>query len=545
MCGKLPAIVSATGQVEGIDQAILGEGEKLCPYCLMKRIFSFKPGPVLSEILEYRGGVDLGSYPSLADMATFDLKDSFIKALPLLNELWKDPSTKELIKKLMGRILGEENREVRVLSWKYQRRKFKEISESNADLDLKEILLRLLCAESEDVIVEKEKRAHWNELRSVLSKRGMTTSPINTYYSLIRADGDDMGKILSGNIRDIGINVENYISSLFEGKSKEIISKILKNDITSAKEERLDEENVDEVKKAIDRIKSERRIPVSISYHVSISRALMVAALNDVKFVEENNGVVIYAGGDDLLAVAPVSSAIKIIHGSRLTYSGLEKDHGRKAERFYKFNKYYIPSMGNAGRSCSLYIAHYRYPLYEIIRDSALKLEEVAKESTWVDGGNRRKDSLVVTYSPRGSPVSSVLPFSIEKSDGGTSGGLVFTNLTSFLENIIDGISSGKISTALLYEASGGDLMKTATRMWETMKKRGWTDPDLFEALVKYLVGRHLLVEKEEKTSFLDSIVRPILENRSLVRKSLDGETPLFIEIFRTCRLFYSGLRGD
>jgi CRISPR-associated protein Cmr2 len=360
-----------------------------------------------------------------------------------------------------------------------------------------------------------------------------------------------MGKILGGKICDIGINVENYILDLFEGKSKEIVSRVLRNDITSAKEiarkEGLDEENVDEVKKALDRIKSEERIPVSISYHVSISRALMIAALNDIKSVEKNNGIVIYAGGDDLLSVAPVSSAIKIIHESRLAYGMFEKERGYKAERFYKFNKYYIPSMGNAGRSYSLYIAHYRYPLYEVIRDSVSKLEGVAKESEWTNGGSRKKDSLVVTYSPRGSSLSSVLPFLIEKSrpSMGTSGELVFTTLTSFLENIIEGISSRKISTALLYEASGGNLMKTAMRTWEMMKRRERIDPDLFETLIKYLVRRHLLLENEEKASFLDSIVRPILENRSLERKSLDGETPLFIEIFRTCRLLYSGLRGD
>jgi CRISPR-associated protein Cmr2 len=559
MCGRLPAIISMPRRKEyeekikemGIPRTVLGEGEKLCPYCLIKRIFSFRPGLALSEILEYGRDVGLGAYPSLADMATFDLKSSFLAELDALNKLWKENTR---VRKLIEEVLEPAKEELKVLQWEYQRRKFEEILGSNIDSDLKMRLLNFLLAESEDVVLEREKRGRWNELRRILRENNVMIKPINTYYALIKADGDSMGDMLGGYIcghvcdeeseeckKELEKHIKDYISNLFEGKSKEIVSKILSGDTDSAREdaksEELDEKNIDELSRIINEIISKKRIPVSISYHVSISRALMIAALKDIEYVKESKGVVIYAGGDDLLSVAPVSSAIRIIDDTRLAYGGFVREfYGYRTERFYKFNRYYIPSMGNAGRSYSLYIAHYRYPLYEVIKDSAFRLDEIAKESKWVDGVRGRKDSLVITYSPRGSPESSVIPLSIWKPE------FTFTDLTLFLRDTVDMILSKKISPALLYEASGGDLMGTARRLWEKMDERNWKDPDLFEESIRYLIKRHLLAKEEDP---LNKIMKTIRENKSLKRRSKeDGETPLFIELFKSCRLLYSGLRG-
>ena len=545
MCGKLPAIVRWDGRA---GDEFLEEGERLCPYCLMKRIFSRRPGPVLHELLGYGGDVYL-SYPSLADIATFDFKNDFLSDLSSLDNLWKD----EKVRKLMEKVLEPEREEARVLTWRYQLEKFEEIGRSNIDSGLKKRLLGFLLAESEYAILEKEKRRHWIALRRALEERGVFTSPIGTYYALIMADGDDMGKILSGKVSVLGIDVKDYIKSSFEGKSREVISEVLKEDAELgriAREEGLDEANLRETKEFLDEIISSKRVPVSISYHVSISRALIVSALRDVKCVEDNGGVVIYAGGDDLLSIAPVSSAIKIINESRCEYGGL-----KRFVRFHKLNNYFVPSMGDAGRSYSLYIAHYRYPLYAVVRDSASKLK-VAKDSVWVDGRERKKDSLIITYSARGSLESSIIPLSLRDPE------LSLIDL-KFLDHLIERVRSGDISVNLLYEASGGDFIGTAERTWRMGKM------EIFDKIIEYIIERHIQ-NKKEKEEILTEIKEYIKkyeklrrferfkkkkkekeeeeglkEYEELERRDLYEGEPFFLNLFKSCRLLYAGLRGD
>jgi len=530
MCGKLPSIIK--GESLGV---FLGEGEKLCPYCLMKRIFSFKPEIALKEMLGYGDDVKIEKYPSLADFSTFDFRDSILSNLSKLNELWKDGEVRKLLEEAMKSLKEDK---LHKSQWRYQEKKFEDLGKFDIDIGLRSLLINFLFTESEDTVLERKDL--WNQVRGKLQEKGLSVSPINTYYALIRADGDNMGRIMGGDLSALEMEVEDYIKNLFEGKSKEIVSKILENDINSAKkiaeEEKLDEKNIDNLNKFIDEIRHKKKLPVSISYHVSISRALMIAAINDIEIVEKNNGVVIYAGGDDLLSIAPVSSAVEIVDESRLKYGGFVREaHGYRAIRFHKFNNYYVPSMGNTGRSYSLYIAHYRYPLHDVMRDSLLKLEEIAKESAWVyEGEEKKKDSFVITYSARGPVESSVLPLSVKKPE------LTLPDITLFLNNVINMILSGEISTALLYETSRGSFIRTAERAWRMKEK------DVFEKLIRYLVRRHL--QKEEKEEILNKIMGIIKENEDIKRHDLREETkesPLFMEIFKSCRLLYGGLRGD
>jgi len=534
MCGKLPAIIDER-EIGGL-KAFLGEGEKLCPYCLIKRIFSFKPGLALSKILGYGADIKIEKYPSLADISTFDFRDSIISNASKLNELWKYESIRELLEALLISLKEEHKSQ-----WKYQEKKYRELEKLHINDNLKSYLKNFLFAEAEDAILETKggelsPRSLWNRVRRELQNKGVLTSPMNTYYALIRADGDNMGKIMGGNLGALGIEVEDYIVNSFEGESKEIMKILLKDRDLAKKiayDKGLDEKNIDEVSKIIDDIKTMKKLPASISYHVSVSRALMIAALKDIEIVERNNGVVIYAGGDDLLSVAPVSLAIKIINESRLAYGGFyEETYGHKGMRFHKLNNYYIPSMGNMGRSYSLYIAHYKYPLYDVVKASASSLEEIAKESIWIYEGKRReKDSLVITYSARGSVESSVIPFSLERHE------FTLTNLIHFLEDMMNMISLGKVSRALLYEAFDGSIMKTAERTWKA-KEMG-----VFEELIKYMVKKHL----QEEGETLNKIMKTIRESEDVKRYDAkeEVESPLFPEIFKSCRLLYSGLRGE
>jgi CRISPR-associated protein Cmr2 len=534
MCGKLPAIIDEK-EIEAL-KAFLGEGEKLCPYCLIKRIFSFRPGLALSKILGYGADVRIEKYPSLADFSTFDFRDSIISNASKLNELWKYESIRELLEVLLIPFKEEYKSQ-----WKYQERRGKELDKLHINDKLKNYLKNFLFTEAENAILETKggevsPRSLWNRVRRELQAKRVLTSSINIYYALIRADGDNIRKIMGGDLSVLGVKVEDYIVNSFEGESKEIIKTLLENGNSAkeiARKKDLDERNINEVSKFMDDIKLMGKLPVSISYHVSVSRALMVAALKDIEIVEKNNGVVIYAGGDDLLSVAPVSFAVKIIDESRLAYGGFVREaHSHKNMRFHKLNNYYIPSMGNMGRSYSLYIAHYKYPLYDVVRASASSLKEIAKESVWICGERKReKDSLVLTYSARGSVESSVIPFSLEKDE------FTLTNLIMFLGDMMNMVSSKKVSTTLLYEVSGGNIMKMAESVWKLKEM------EIFEELIKYVVKRHL----QEEGEFLDKIMKIIKENEDVRRYDAreEIEKPLFLEIFKSCRLLYSGLRGE
>jgi hypothetical protein len=67
---------------------------------------------------------------------------------------------------------------------------------------------------------------------------------------------------------------------------------------------------------------------------------------------------------------------------------------------------------------------------------------------------------------------------------------------------------------------------------------------ELFEELIRYLVKRHL---QEGGEDFMGMIMKTIKENEDVRRYDAreEIEEPLFLEIFRSCKLLYSSLRGE
>lgn len=153
-----------------------------------------------------------------------------------------------------------------------------------------------------------------------------------TYYAIISMDGDDMGRWLSG---------EQGLSSTRDSRD-------------------------------------------SLAQNRAISERLTRFAREIVpKCVQEFDGELVYAGGDDVLAFAPLESAFPLAHALRRSFS--DEDTG--------LDRCATASMG-------IVIAHYKAPLYNIL-NWAREMEAAAKRYVHIDG-KKRKDAFAIAYLPRG-----------------------------------------------------------------------------------------------------------------------------------------------
>lgn len=123
------------------------------------------------------------------------------------------------------------------------------------------------------------------------------------YYAIVRSDGDNMGKIISG--------------------------------LTDTRE---------------------------------FSKTCLQYCLDIAKLVSEFDGVTIYSGGDDLLAILPCES-----RSGESVFSFVKKANNVFAKHFEKYNQPTSLSFG-------ITIAYYKFPLYEVLEDSANLLFDVAKK---------------------------------------------------------------------------------------------------------------------------------------------------------------------
>jgi len=224
---------------------------------------------------------------------------------------------------------------------------------------------------------------------------------LKTKIAIIRGDADDVGKILRG---EKGKSPDEVAKTLIEylnreGKfygSKEEAVEALKEGYSTASE--------------LAKVLGLKSLPVSPAVTSSISLSLMLASLRDWQIVREQGGLLVYSGGDDVMALTPAENAIDTALKLR--------------EAFYE--KGFKKIMGNpvlseipTGRSFSLrYVSLLDVPSEES-KETYELLEEKAKKAKWVrdDYVFSEKDSLVVSSSRSGSvSIISLRPISDQQS---------------------------------------------------------------------------------------------------------------------------------
>ncbi|MBQ7188478.1 MAG: type III-B CRISPR-associated protein Cas10/Cmr2, partial [Kiritimatiellae bacterium] len=151
------------------------------------------------------------------------------------------------------------------------------------------------------------------------------------YYAVLALDGDEMGKWISGNL----------LSPLMEHLASKAKAYL------------------------VDIIGNSKRL-LTPSYHLQFSEALSVFSINKPReIVERHNGMLVYAGGDDVLAFVPSTEAIACARELREAFR-IDFENGN----LYPGSK--------CDMSCGIAIGHCKAPLQMLVKE-AQRMESVAK----------------------------------------------------------------------------------------------------------------------------------------------------------------------
>jgi CRISPR-associated protein Cmr2 len=175
----------------------------------------------------------------------------------------------------------------------------------------------------------------------------------STYYAIVYMDGDHMGKWLSG-----------------EHDGVPTIAQVLHPRVCEA----LREEWQD--------ILEDRR-PLAPSLHTAVSAALRAFSQEIVRpVVEAHCGMLVYAGGDDVIAFFPIRHVLEAVWDLRRLYSGVAcgREEFKSRRGFVQHKGKLWMMMGEtATASAGIAIAHHLQPLSQAL-NAAREAEHVAKQ---------------------------------------------------------------------------------------------------------------------------------------------------------------------
>lgn len=284
---------------------------------------------------------------------------------------------------------------------------------------------------------------------------------IETYYALIMMDGDRMGAILSGDDKTSITYRQSFHPHVQAGFDQHA-----------------------ERQPLIQRYGGQKR-PVSPNRHLAISGALNDFSQTVVRHVveEEHLGRIIYAGGDDVLAMLPVTDLLSCMARLRHAYSGTlpedeAKDWGElRRDRdalhckggFAWLRGRLMRMMGaNATASTGAVIAHHQAPLAAVLRE----LRAAEKRAKGEGGRNafsitviKRSGGALYLTAPWGEPLALLGDLIEFLRDDATSRRAVYHSL-EWLRDLPDPAREPAMLEVLLaYQLkrqSGGDTKKQA-----------------------------------------------------------------------------------
>lgn len=288
--------------------------------------------------------------------------------------------------------------------------------------DKKELLI--------DEFHDKEDKDYSREIKDLLNKakqKGIKPRETDKYYAILLMDGDNMGDLVNG--KNINTNWHQVLHPE--------LSKRLKDQ--------------DFQKGIWEKFLDEKRL-LSPVVHFAISEALGTFALFGLPhIIKQNNGKLVYAGGDDVAAVLPVSNVFDAaIQVNRLysqgfvnyTYNGMEpiKENNNLETPFTLL-------LGGSGEnttiSGAILICHHKQPLRGAIEETHHLLETVSKEK-------HIRDALAIKLKKR-SGQGRV--FASKWNEPNILSNDNYKRLLSFKE-IIKAVSNELLSTSLLYRFS-------------------------------------------------------------------------------------------
>lgn len=325
MCGELE-IVGNEKMWDDVRNDLAGlfkEKEELCPICLIKRFY-----PIW---IKNKLNIDVG-FESVSKIAL--KKDCW------LEKVEKSDLYGELIDSLKG------NEKLRKLI------KEKEYKLTNCELLYLENWNSKHLKENFGIAVnESELESPKEILRSLHREFGEPEK----YYAILIMDGDNMGKMLMG-------DEMKFVKYYLHPEILKYLSQDVKNLVESSK--RL----------------------ITPATHSAISRALAHFSINIVpEIVNDHRGELIYAGGDDVLTLPPVDSALACAYEIQIWFN----------KEWDGWNVLPAKTM-----SAGILIVHYKHPLYDAL-DKVRELEGKAKDLG--------RDAIAVGYLARSGSYDEVI----------------------------------------------------------------------------------------------------------------------------------------
>jgi CRISPR-associated protein Cmr2 len=206
----------------------------------------------------------------------------------------------------------------------------------------------------------------WFHIREARDDQGSAPA----YYAVLMMDGDDMGGWLQGGKgRKVGDALHPKLRAYYEGKGAD---------------------------RGLDAPR-----PVGPALHAAISGALGAFASRVVPdIVRSHEGTLVYAGGDDVLALLPTHRAFACAHALERAFRGAEGFNGGAPDGWFRVDGVDLPMMGpSASVSAGIAILHHKEDLRAALA-AARDAERAAK------GFGR--DAVSVTFARRSGERSSV-----------------------------------------------------------------------------------------------------------------------------------------
>jgi CRISPR-associated protein Cmr2 len=370
---------------------------------------------------------------------------------------------------------------------------------------LKERVVGQLSSQITEAVLS---RPNYLELLGI--ERACRAHRLKTSYAILRGDADNIGKIHTGKIDFIlGENLlENYFSNLYKG----VVESIELGSYTAEIKEQLKktiQNSLDTLKHGLELLGFEKRLPITPAWSASLSLSLMVSAIMDFKVITRNHGMLVFSGGDDVLALMPPETAFK----TAIEIRGVFRDSG-----FIDIDNsgLVVPALPT-GRSVSLRYADIKDHMNWEYEKALELLEEKAKEAKWIKSEESSfKDTLVISDSR--SNVVVLLPLNTD-----TRQLTIHALSLGFLTGI------GALSTGIPED------FKNYVSNPEYIRRTG------LQTLALYIFKRNIPLRGENSKPVINELttkLRELLEKASEVTLEISGERAnLLVQLVNVLRI--------
>lgn len=329
--------------------------------------------------------------------------------------------------------------------------------------------------------------------------RTLLEGKVETYYGLLMMDGDRMGAILSGD-EETGTAItyqQSFHPKVQTGFTKRAANQPL-------------------IKQYGDQQRA-----ITPNRHLAISGALNDFSQTVVRHVveEEHLGRLIYAGGDDVLAMLPVTDLLSSMQRLRHAYSGTVPEdekvdwgelRGRKKlvckSGFAWLGGRLMRMMGkNATASCGAIIAHHQAPLSAVLRE--LRSAEARAKNEGRDRFSltiiKRSGGALHLTEKWGEPVSLLISLRDFLAMEGVSRRAVYHTLEWLNDNELpaSAFDTGMVHTLLSYQLdrqARGEARQQVPELAEQLVKlaQSWPEDNRIDKLRNFLCVAEFLARE-------------------------------------------------